>query len=388
MGVWNGFDTGLRAGLEFRNLNQMLTGGTKDGRVTPRGLRMRLIVPMGNAVLRARRNILAAAAAATCALGLASCATDPAILTAAEQPLPTETLAMLGKKGMTPEAPIFVRIFKEESELEVWKAREDGRFYHLKTYPICNWSGDLGPKVAQGDKQAPEGFYSIGSTQMNPNSQYHVAFNMGFPNAYDRANNRTGQSLMVHGKCKSAGCYAMTDALVEEIYALARESFKGGQQSFAVHAFPFRMTDEKLARFNKHRWHAFWSTLKQGYDYFEVNRVPPQIAVCERRYVVNVVVPAANRLDPAGQCPVFQRPELLPYAPQPDFKLAAEERVSVPGPKTRDVAEVVRDAEKSIGSDDGWTSTATATASLPGTRGNSVASSGVPSGAAALGFSQ
>jgi murein L,D-transpeptidase YafK len=366
----------------------MLTGGVKDDRIAPRELRMRLIVPMGKAFLSARQAFLAAATASACAFGLASCATDPAILTAAEQPLPAETLSMLGKKGMTPEAPIFVRIFKEESELEVWKARDDGRFYHLKTYPICNWSGDLGPKVAQGDKQAPEGFYAIASTQMNPNSQYHVAFNMGFPNAYDRANNRTGQSLMVHGKCKSAGCYAMTDALVEEIYALARESFKGGQQSFAVHAFPFRMTDEKLARFNKHRWYAFWSTLKQGYDYFEANRVPPQIAVCERKYIVNVIVPAANRIDPAGQCPAFQRPELLPYAPQPDFKVASEERVSVPGPKTRDVAEVVRSAGQSIGSGAGWSSTASADASGPSAKGNSVSTSGVPSGAAALGFNQ
>lgn len=376
-----GFDTGLRAGLEFRNLNQMLTGGTKDGRVTPGGLRMRLIVPIGKAFSCARVGILAATVALSFAM--ASCATDPVILTASEQPLPPETLMMLGKKGMTPEAPIFIRIFKEESELEVWKARDDGRFYHLKTYPICNWSGDLGPKVAQGDKQAPEGFYTIASTQMNPNSQYHVAFNMGFPNAYDKANNRTGQSLMVHGKCKSAGCYAMTDALVEEIYALARESFKGGQLSFAVHAFPFRMTDEKLARFTKHKWHGFWKTMKQGYDSFEVNRVPPQIAVCERRYVVDVVLPASGRIDPEGVCPAFQRPQLQPFAPQADYKVT-EDRVSVPGPKTRDIAEVVRSAEQSIAATDGWANTpvASAASSAPAN------TSSLPSGATGLGFNQ
>ena len=380
----------MSAGLEFRNLNQMLRGGIKDGRVAPRELRMRLIVPMGKARLNLRAAVLAASAAV--ALVVASCATDPAILTAAEQPLAPETLMMLGKKGMTPEAPIFVRIFKEESELEVWKARDDGRFYHLKTYPICNWSGDLGPKVAQGDKQAPEGFYTIASSQMNPNSQYHVAFNLGFPNAYDRANNRTGQSVMVHGRCKSAGCYAMTDALVEEIYALARESFKGGQQSFAVHAFPFRMTDEKLARFNKNKWYGFWSTLKQGYDYFEVNRVPPQIAVCERRYVVNVALPASGRIDPAGQCPAFQRPLLQPYAPQAVDWKTAEERVTVPGPKTRDGAEVIRTAEQSAETGDGWSSTSAPEYRAPGSVApSSVASApsnGVPNGAAALGFRQ
>ena len=126
---------------------------------------------------------------------------------------------LLGKKGMDAQAPIFIRIFKEESELEVWKQRDDGRFYHFKTYPICNWSGDLGPKVKQGDRQAPEGFYTVTREQMNPDSNYHLAMNLGYPNAYDRSQRRTGEFLMIHGKCKSAGCYAMTDALIEEIYA-------------------------------------------------------------------------------------------------------------------------------------------------------------------------
>ena len=142
-----------------------------------------------------------------------------------------------------------MRIFKEESELEVWKARDDGRFYHFKTYPICNWSGNVGPKTTLGDKQAPEGFYRVANTQMNPNSQYYLAFNLGYPNAYDRALQRTGDALMVHGKCKSVGCYAMTDALIEEIYTLAREALKGGQESFEVHAFPFRMTEANMARY-------------------------------------------------------------------------------------------------------------------------------------------
>ena len=131
----------------------------------------------------------------------------------------------------------------------MWKARDDGRFYHFKTYPICNWSGNVGPKTTLGDKQAPEGFYRVANTQMNPNSQYYLAFNLGYPNAYDRALQRTGDALMVHGKCKSVGCYAMTDALIEEIYTLAREALKGGQESFEVHAFPFRMTEANMARY-------------------------------------------------------------------------------------------------------------------------------------------
>lgn len=274
------------------------------------------------------------AAVIVLALSLASCSNAPP-LPPSEQPLAKETQMLLGRKGMDVNAPIFIRIFKEESELEVWKQRLDGRFYHFKTYPICNWSGELGPKLKQGDKQAPEGFYRIANQQMNPNSRFHLAFNLGFPNDYDRALGRTGQHLMVHGDCKSAGCYAMTDALMEEIYALAREAFRGGQQNFDVHAYPFRMTDEKLARHKKNKWYAFWKTMKQGYDFFEVNRIPPGVAICERRYVVNVVLPVDQRLNPMGRCPRFERQELMPFAPRPEEQQIAEERIIVPGPKVR-----------------------------------------------------
>jgi murein L,D-transpeptidase YafK len=228
------------------------------------------------------------------------------------QPLSKDTLMLLGKKGMEVPAPMFIRIFKQESELEVWKKRSDGRFYHFKTYPICNWSGEIGPKVKQGDKQAPEGFYKVARNQMNPNSQFYLAFNLGYPNAFDKANKRTGDSLMVHGKCKSAGCYAMTDALIEEIYALARESYIGGQDAIEVHAMPFRMTDVNMARHAKHQWFPFWQTLKQGYDHFEQTRLPPDVAVCQRQYVVNVKLPGGQnvgRIDPEGVCPTFERPK-------------------------------------------------------------------------------
>ena len=251
------------------------------------------------------------------------------------RPLSQETTTLLAKKGMDAKSPMFVRIFKEESELEVWKAREDGRFYHFKTYPICNWSGDLGPKLEHGDKQAPEGFYTITKGQMNPNSHYYLAFNIGFPNAFDRANRRTGDALMIHGNCKSAGCYAMTDGLMEEIYALARESFDGGQDSFQVHAFPFRMTDANLKRHTTDHNYGFWKTLKEGYDHFEKTRQPPEVAVCERRYLVNVKLTSANqtRIDPEGHCPRFVRPKLEPFKPlNPDI---VAQRVVEPGPKMR-----------------------------------------------------
>lgn len=265
---------------------------------------------------------------------LAACSTAPQI-PASEQPLSKDALMLLGRKGMNPTAPIFVRIFKEESELEVWKLRADGRYYHFKTYPICNWSGDLGPKLRQGDKQAPEGFYSINHDQLNPNSKFHLAFNLGYPNAYDKSKYRTGQYLMVHGDCKSAGCYAMTDALIEEIYALSREALRGGQQKFDVHAYPFRMTDEKLARHRKSKWYRFWRTLKKGYDYFEIHRIPPTVTVCERRYIVDVVLPENRTINPTARCPRFKRQRLMPFAPHPEEMQIAEERITVPGPKMR-----------------------------------------------------
>jgi murein L,D-transpeptidase YafK len=283
-------------------------------------------------------SIRAAGAALALAALVAACSSAPEI-PPAEQPLSKEALMLLGKKGMDAQSPIFIRIFKEDSELEVWKARDDGRFYHFKTYPICNWSGELGPKTKQGDKQAPEGFYRVSNSQMNPNSQFYLAFNLGYPNAYDRSQGRTGDFLMVHGKCKSAGCYAMTDALIEEIYALAREALKGGQQSFEVHAFPFRMTEAKMAQHKKHPWYPFWQTLKQGYDHFETHRVPPTVAVCERRYIVNVKMPA-SRVDAEGPCPAFERPQFEPFVPKPAEQQMAEERISVPGPKMRTAANI------------------------------------------------
>jgi len=231
-------------------------------------------------------------------------------------PLSTETIALLGKKGMQPGSPVFIRVFKEESELEIWKQRDDGRFYHFKTYPICNWSGDIGPKLAQGDKQAPEGFYNVNARLMNPNSKFYLSFNLGYPNAYDKSHGRTGDSIMVHGKCRSAGCYAMTDGLMEEIYGLTREALKAGQPYFAVHAFPFRMTEERMKEHKGHRWYSFWRKLKQGYDYFETHRIPPPVAVCERRYVVNAVAPA--KLAATDRCPIMARVTPPPFTPLPE----------------------------------------------------------------------
>jgi murein L,D-transpeptidase YafK len=233
---------------------------------------------------------------------------------AADKPLSQSTQTLLALKGMRQESPIFVRIFKEESELEVWKLK-DGRFELFRTYPICAWSGALGPKIQQGDMQAPEGFYTVSRAQMNPHSLYHLAFNIGFPNTYDRANGHTGSALMIHGNCKSAGCYAMTDAYIEEIYALAREAFKGGQTRFHVQALPFRMTAQNMRNHRDSPWYPFWVKLKEGYDSFDVTGRPPVVKVCSKQYLVNVSFPG-QPADPApdAACPLYTKvdPAKLP----------------------------------------------------------------------------
>lgn len=216
---------------------------------------------------------------------------------------------------MSTTSPIMLRIFKEESTLEVWKQTRSGRYALLETFEICKWSGELGPKVKEGDRQAPEGFYEITPALMNPNSSYHLAFNLGYPNQYDRSHNRTGTHLMVHGACSSRGCYAMTDQQVQDIYGLARESFKGGQRSFQVQAFPFRMTAENMAKHRKSEHYDFWRMLKSGYDHFEVTKQPPKIAVCEKRYVFDAV-PLVEGVPfrATAKCPEYDIPDAIEVA--------------------------------------------------------------------------
>jgi murein L,D-transpeptidase YafK len=178
-----------------------------------------------------------------------------------------------------------IRSYKKEAEVEIWKQAADGRFALLKTFPICRWSGQLGPKVKEGDRQAPEGFYAINPAQMNPNSAYHLSFDTGYPNAFDRAHGRTGSHLMVHGACSSRGCFAMTDEAISEIYAIAREAFGGGQRTFQFQSYPFRMTPKNLAQHRYDPNMPFWQNLKEGSDYFEVMREEPKVGVCGKRYV-------------------------------------------------------------------------------------------------------
>lgn len=203
-------------------------------------------------------------------------------------PIPLPTVSNLRERlqeqGFALGAKTFLRIFKEENVLEAWLLRADGRYHLYRKFPICTYSGDLGPKLRQGDKQAPEGFYAVSAKQMNPNSQYHLSFNLGFPNAYDRAHGYTGSYLMVHGDCVSIGCYAMDDQQIEIIYALVSAAHQRGQLAVPVHIFPFHLTQENLQRYANHRWYSFWQMLQPAYEFFEREHIPPQIHVRAGKY--------------------------------------------------------------------------------------------------------
>jgi len=192
----------------------------------------------------------------------------------------------LAKAKLRYGVPIFIRIFKEEKELEVW-VKSNGNYKLFKTYPICTYgNGELGPKTRQGDAQAPEGFYFVKPSSLNPASDFHLSFDLGYPNQYDRAHKRTGGALMVHGSCVSLGCYAMTDDGIEEIYALSDAALRNGQRFIRVHIFPFRMTDKKIDEHKYSEWYKFWENLKEGYDFFEKNgHNPPNVKVKNKRYV-------------------------------------------------------------------------------------------------------
>lgn len=239
-------------------------------------------------------------------LGLAACGGLIKSNAKAVAPLKSATVSRLTAMGSSPGEAMLIRIYKESSELEVWKRVKGGTFKLFDTYQICSWSGELGPKIKEGDRQSPEGFYTVTPGLLNPNSSYYLSFNTGFPNKYDRAFGRTGTDLMIHGDCSSSGCYAVTDEQIAEIYALARESFKGGNQSFQLQMFPFRMTPDNIAKHASNPNADFWRNLKEGYDLFELTRQPPVWDVCGRRYVFNAVAKSGQPLDAAAACPALE----------------------------------------------------------------------------------
>ncbi|WP_407067312.1 L,D-transpeptidase family protein [Methylobacterium sp. Leaf111] len=209
-------------------------------------------------------------------------------------PIPPETLSLMATEGVSPSDPILLRAYKKEAEIELWKRGADGRYALLKTYPMCRWSGQLGPKTREGDRQAPEGFYAITPASMNPNSSLYLSFDLGFPNAYDRSLGRTGTHLMVHGSCSSQGCFAMTDEAISELYAVVREAFAGGQRAVQFQSYPFRMTPENLARHRQDPNMAFWKNIKEGADRFEVAGTEPVVDVVGGRYAFDAGADAST----------------------------------------------------------------------------------------------
>ena len=267
-------------------------------------------------IYRSLVRALFTSAALAAGVMLAGCNSDEISLATnakANQPVPPKLIAAMAEKDMDLQSPMLVRLFKQEAELEVWKQDRSGRFALLKTYPICRWSGDLGPKVREGDRQAPEGFYAISPAQMNPQSAYYLSFNTGYPNAYDSALGHTGSQLMVHGDCSSRGCYAMTDEQIAEIYSLGRESFFGGQKSFQLQAYPFRMTPVNMAKHRNNPNLPFWKMIKEGYDHFEVTRQEPKVDFCEKKYVFDAVKAPDAKRDPvfnaSAKCPAYVIPD-------------------------------------------------------------------------------
>lgn len=204
-----------------------------------------------------------------------------------EHPLPAKMRQKLSKMNLSMSSPIMMRVFKQEAVMEVWKANSQDRYQLVGTYPICAWSGQLGPKKKEGDRQAPEGFYDVTPARMNPRSGYYLSFDMGYPNKFDRAYGRSGRNLMIHGACSSSGCYSISDAAVLQVFAFARDAFKGGQKSFQIQAFPFRMTAENMAKHRSSENYEFWKNLKVGYDHFEITHRPPVVDVCGKKYVFN-----------------------------------------------------------------------------------------------------
>lgn len=208
----------------------------------------------------------------------------------------------LAAGGVVLGAPLLIRIFKAESELEVWM-KKDASYIRIATYPICYWSGTVGPKLREGDRQTPEGLYTITPRQLHHGGRWRRSLDIGYPNAFDRAHRRTGSAILVHGGCDSTGCFAMTDPVNAELYDLVAAALEAGARHVPVHVFPFRMTDTKLGAAPAGPWTTFWSDLKQAYDTFERTHLPPHVSVCAHRYHVRAATGADDVPGPVALCP-------------------------------------------------------------------------------------
>ena len=202
-------------------------------------------------------------------------------------PQPQTLVAQSERVGANASSPVLIRIFKQSKELELWRKTTDGTYALVKTYEICAYSGELGPKIKQGDRQAPEGFYTVGASQLNYHSIRYLSFNTGYPNIYDRMHGYTGAALMIHGGCDSAGCFAIEDQPMQEVFTAIRDSIKAGQKSVQVHIYPFRMNSLNMFFNRENKNISFWQQLRAGYDKFENTRSELQVNIVNKKYVIN-----------------------------------------------------------------------------------------------------
>jgi murein L,D-transpeptidase YafK len=221
----------------------------------------------------------------------------------------------LATHHVTRDASIMIRIFKAESELEVWMTDNTGEYALFATYPVCFWSGTLGPKLKEGDRQAPEGFYTVTLPQAyREGARWVVGLDLGFPNAFDKLNARSGSAILVHGGCASIGCFAVTNPVNDEINKLVLRSIGAGQAYVPIHVFPFRMTSENFNRYDIPQWRDFWRNLKEGYDLFEQTHRPPRVSVCNISYVFD----PASRIEAANPAPISVCPTTEAMLQTPD----------------------------------------------------------------------
>lgn len=241
--------------------------------------------------------------------------------------------AALAQAGLTLGSPIYLRVFKSNGKegifstlasvprggtevwipnlkrawVELWMQGQDRHYQLFKHYPVCTYTGDLGPKRTEADKQTPEGFYAIESRGMNPHSAYYRSMDIGYPNAYDRMQGATGSHIKIHGMCISGGCFTMGEPhsedhrQIEELYTVVRAAHANGQAQVPVHIFPFPMTADNMALYAHAPWIRFWSQLKPAYDLFARDRVPPEVQVINGEYVI---LPGSSaRGSACGACP-------------------------------------------------------------------------------------
>ena len=184
----------------------------------------------------------------------------------------------LAAQGLRWGAPVFLRAFKSEQQLEVW-IQDSLQFRLFRTYSICRVPGLLGPKRKEGDLQVPEGLYWI--EVFNPKSSYHLSMGINYPNASDRILSdpkKPGGEIYIHGNCVSVGCLPITDEKIRELYLLASDARDAGQQQIPVHIFPCRMTPENrknLLALNRPELLPFWDNLGEAFWFFEEKRMMP-----------------------------------------------------------------------------------------------------------------